>query len=250
MDLSSPLPCAGWRPAPRSLRCRPGPAGRSRPRGAGATATAPMGSAGVRVLEPSRLSARRQTVGCPDDRADGGRASLDQLRPEAGRQGRLAADPSGRGARADRAVGLRQDDAAAVAQSPHRAHPERVAERPDHARRRRHLRARADGSAPPRDDGLPAAQSVSDERLRQRRLRSARAGHGASRDGRRCDRRSRRRSPGRDCWRRSGTTSTIRRYGSPAGSSSGSASPERSLRIPRCCCSTSRARRSTRSRRT
>jgi phosphate transport system ATP-binding protein len=41
----------------------------------------------------------------------------------AGGQGRVAVDPPGRGARADRAVGLRQDDAAADAQPPDRADP-------------------------------------------------------------------------------------------------------------------------------
>ena len=53
----------------------------------------------------------------------------------------------------------------------------------------------------------------------------------------------------RVCSRRSRTTSTTRRCASPAASSSGSASPARWPPIPRCCCSTSPARRSTRSRR-
>ena len=56
---------------------------------------------------------------------------------------RLAADPPGRGARADRAVGLRQDDAAAHAQPPHRADRRRALARGrDPARRRGHRRAR------------------------------------------------------------------------------------------------------------
>ena len=46
---------------------------------------------------------------------------------QARRQVGLAADPPGRGARADRTVGLRQDDAAALAQPAHRADPDRVA---------------------------------------------------------------------------------------------------------------------------
>ena len=48
--------------------------------------------------------------------------------------------------------------------------------------------------------------------------------------------------------RRSRTTSTTRRWRSPAASSSGSASPARWRSSPRSCCSTSPARRSTRSR--
>ena len=44
-----------------------------------------------------------------------------RLRRQGGRQVGLAVDPPGRGARADRALRLRQDDAAAHAQPPHRA---------------------------------------------------------------------------------------------------------------------------------
>ena len=43
-------------------------------------------------------------------------------------------------------------------------------------RRSRHRRHRADRAAAPRDDGVPAAEPVPDERVRQRRLRAARAG--------------------------------------------------------------------------
>ena len=56
-------------------------------------------------------------------------------------------------------------------------------QRPDHARRRRHRDARADRAAAPRDDGLPAAEPVPDERVRQRRLRAARAGVAAPAQG-------------------------------------------------------------------
>ena len=49
-------------------------------------------------------------------------------------------------------------------------------QRPHPARRRRHHPDRADLAAAPGDDGLPAAQPVPDERLRQHRLRAARAG--------------------------------------------------------------------------
>ena len=52
--------------------------------------------------------------------------AVDRLRRQAGRQRRLAADPPGRGARADRPVRLRQDDAAALAQPAHRADARRA----------------------------------------------------------------------------------------------------------------------------
>ncbi len=98
------------------------------------------------------------------------------LRRQRGRQGRLAVDPPGRGARADRPVGLRQDDAAAHAQPAHRAD----AERPPRGRIRSTATDvdahRGDRAAPPRLDGLPAAEPVPDVDLRQRRLRAARAG--------------------------------------------------------------------------
>ena len=56
-------------------------------------------------------------------------------------------------------------------------------------------RAGADRAAPARDDGLPAAQPVPDERLRQRRLRAARAGAAQAAQRRRCAAPWRRRSP-------------------------------------------------------
>ncbi len=59
--------------------------------------------------------------GRADARAHAGGGALDQLRPEARRAFGLAADPAGRGARADRAVGMRQDDAAALAEPTDRA---------------------------------------------------------------------------------------------------------------------------------
>ena len=65
----------------------------------------------------------------------------------------------------------------------------------------------------------------------------------------RCRRACARCSPMPACSTRWHTTSAIRRCGSRAGSSSGSASPARWPSRPRCSCSTSRARRSTRSRR-
>ena len=104
------------------------------------------------------------------------------LRPQGRGQGRLDRDPPGRGARAHRPVGLWQDDAAAHAQPPHRADRRRA--RRDGAiaaRRPRHRRARGHRAAPPRGDGLPAAQPVPDVDLRQRRLRAARAGDRSAR---------------------------------------------------------------------
>ena len=185
-----------------------------------------------------------------DDRPDGRRAGVGRIWPQAGGQVRLAADPQGRGARPDRPLGLRQDDPPALAEPPHRADAGGHHERQDHARRRRHRDARADGAAPSRHDGLPAAEPVPDERVRQRCLRPARAGVQATAarvaDGSRGGRTGARGAP------RGGrrTTSITRRCASPAASSSDSASPGRSPRTPRCSCSTSPARRSTRSRRT
>ena len=119
---------------------------------------------------------------------------------------------------------------------------------PHHARRRRHRALRADRAAAARDDGLPAAEPVPDERVRQRRLRAARAGLAAPAQARALQARGARGARARRPARRGrGTTSAIRRCGSPAASSSGSASPARWPPTPRCCCSTSRARRSTRS---
>ena len=147
------------------------------------------------------------------------------LRGQARGEEGLAADPSGRGTRADRSVGLRQDDAAALAQPPHRADQDGVDERPHHARRRRHRDHGADRAAPPGDDGLPAAEPVPDERVRQRGLRAARAGGTAppARDAAR--RGARRAGSSGAATTRSPTTSTIRRCGSRAANSSVCASP-------------------------
>ena len=58
-------------------------------------------------------------------RAPAPRGREHQLRRQAGRQVGVAVDPPGRGAGADRPLGLRQDDAAAHAEPAHRADPER-----------------------------------------------------------------------------------------------------------------------------
>ena len=54
-------------------------------------------------------------------RPDADRPGVGLLRRQAGGQLGVAADPPGRGARPDRSVGVRQDDAAALAQPAHRA---------------------------------------------------------------------------------------------------------------------------------
>ena len=83
--------------------------------------------------------------------------------------------------------------------------------RRDPARRRRHHPDRADPAAAPSDDGLPAAEPVPDERLRQHRLRAARAGLAAPSARRRSSRRSTAPCSGPASSRRSRTTSTTRR---------------------------------------
>ena len=155
--------------------------------------------------------------------------------------------PPGRGAGADRPLGLRQDDPPALAQPARRPDPGGEPRRPHPARRRGRRPLRRDPPATPGRDALPAAEPVPDEHLRQRRLRSARAwlekAVASASWSRRCSRRCT--APGSS--RRSRTTSTTRRWRSPAASSSGSASPARWRSVPRSCCSTSPARRSTRS---
>jgi len=158
-----------------------------------------------------------------------------QLRRQPRRQGRLARHPSGRGARADRPVRVRQDDAAADAQPAHRDDGGRDARGARGARRRRRRRARADVAAPPRGDGLPAAEPVPDVDLRQRRVchpdpePQAREPPAAAAAG------GRRTAPRRPLRRG-------RRRSRPAGaaalrlvSSNGCASHARSPRGPRCC---------------
>ena len=135
--------------------------------------------------------------------AAGGREH--RLRDQAGRQVGVAVDPPGRGAGPDRSLGVRQDDAAADAQPPHRADPERRPRGPHQARRGGHPRAPRHEPALARGDGLPAAQPVPDVDLRQRRLRAARTvapapppqGARAAGDRRPAPRRPLRRGPGR-----------------------------------------------------
>ena len=155
--------------------------------------------------------------------------------PKRGRQVGLAVDPPGRGAGADRSLRLRQDDAAADAQPPHRADAQRLARRPHHARRRGHPRL-ADTTLRSRvamvfqqpnpfpmsifDNVAFALREQSRKRPRRRELEPLvvdalqRAGL--------YDEVARRPRPARRC-------------ASPAASSSGCASPARSRRGPRCC---------------
>ena len=229
------------------------------PRGACADA-APCAArrAGRRIIVDHRRPAprRRWPIAAPRAGARRRRARADALEAlsvfygdKAAVKRRLAASPPGRGARADRALGLRQDDAAALAQPPHRAD-----------RRARAAAARSCSTASDIDelevtdlrrrvgDGLPAAQPVPDDDLRQRRLRAARAG--ARRRPAQAASSSRR-------WR--GAASAPGLYDEvaddldrPALRLSGGQQQRlciaRALAAgPRCCCWTSRARRSTRS---
>ncbi len=127
-----------------------------------------------------RGCARRQRHRRPACASGCDRVGVAGLRRELGRARRQPARAPGRGAGADRRLGLGQDDAAALAQPPDRDHRRRRPRRADHARRTGHPRARGQRSAPARLDGLPAAQPVSDEHLRQRRLRAARAAPSAA----------------------------------------------------------------------
>ena len=121
------------------------------------------------------------------------------------------------------------------------------ARRPDPLPRDRPLRRRrrAGRGAPPDRDGLPEAEPVPEDDLRQRRLGAARAR--AEEGPRRAGRAGAARAP--RSGTRSRTASRRARSRSRAASSSGSASRARSRSSRRSCCSTSRPRRSTRSRR-
>ena len=158
---------------------------RSRRRASSRHAPAPTGAAvppvrtivldraPVPVLPPrEREAVRAATSTRPRAAAPRGREH--RLRRQKAGQVGLAVDPPGRGAGADRSLGLRQDDAAAHAQPAHRADAERVARGQRPARRRGHPRDGRHDAALARGDGLPAAQPLPDVDLRQRRLRPAR----------------------------------------------------------------------------
>ena len=155
-----------------------------------------------------------------------------------------------RGHRADRSVGLRQVDVHSLPE-PHERH-DRVGSHHGrhHARRREHLRAahgRRD-AARARRHGVPEAESVPEVRLRQRRVRAA---HPRARARSRRARRDRAEEPrargALDRGQGSARGAGHRVY--RAASSSGSASRARSRSTRTSFSWTSRARRSTRSRR-
>ena len=104
----------------------------------------------------------------------------------------------------------------------------------------------ADGAAPAGRDGVPALELLSQIDLRQRRLRSAHQRHRVPR-GARPDR-GVRRFAARRLWDEvKDRLRQSRDWASPVDSSSGSVSPGRWRTTPRCCSSTSRPVRSTRS---
>jgi phosphate transport system permease protein len=107
-------------------------------------------------------------------RAHAHRVGVAGLRRALGRARCDAAGAPGRGAGPDRRLGVGQDDAAAGAQPPDRGDGLGLPGRADHARRPGDRRHGGHRPAPARLDGLPAAQPVSDEHLRERRLRPAR----------------------------------------------------------------------------
>ena len=191
----------------RARRTRRGPARSPAAAPVDATATAPRRPAAspapatARSARPSSRSAawRSTTSRSPTPTSDAVK-------------GGLAAGPPGRGAVADRPLGLRQDDPAALAQPAHRADPHGDADAAASLLDGdRHHGDRADLAAAPGDDGLPAAEPVPDERLRQHRLRPARAGlAAAAQEGARAAR-STAPSTAPASSRRSRTTSTTRR---------------------------------------
>ena len=170
-------------PRRRRPRCAASSSTASRPWCSRRRATAPAAARVGASASPPRCAGREPSSRA-EGRADADRGGLDRLRREARRQRGHAARSPGRGAGADRPLGLRQDDAAALAQPAGRDHADGDPRRPHHARRRGHRPDGGDGAAAPGQHGLPAAQPVPDERLRQRRLRAARAGLGPARQGR------------------------------------------------------------------
>ena len=182
---------------------------------------ASLDRASPRLRRPPRSAARSCSTSA---------ASTVALRQVAGGEGRLARDPPQRDHRADRAVGLRQVDRAALPEPDERPRRERARRRQDPLPRHRPLRRRRrpDRGAPPDRHGLPAAEPVPEVDLRQRRLRPADPRHeGRPRRPRRA-RAARRRALGRG----QEPAARSRRSGSPAASSSASASRARSPSSP------------------
>ncbi len=112
---------------------------------------------------------------------------LGRLRQGDGARGRVDAHPAPGGDGAHRTVGLRQVDAAALPEPHERRDRQRDGRRQGPARRRRHQRARrrSGRAADAGGHGLPAAQPVPDDHLRQRRLRAADPRHPQARRARR-----------------------------------------------------------------
>ena len=185
-------------------------------------------------------AARPSIVEDPDRPGD---ESFFALRAERSPAGHLPGLPSQPGDGADRSVGLRQVDAAALPQ-PH--------ERPD--RRRADRRAasssttrdprpghRRDRAAPQGGHGLPEADALCQVDLRERGLRAADRRRRAS--GRSSTRPWKRACSGPPSGTRSRTGCTNRPWGSPAASTSGCASPGRSPSTRRSSSWTSPVRR-------
>ena len=164
-------------------------------------------------------------------------------------QGHQPRDSREQGDGLHRPVGLRQVDLAAHLQPHVRAVSRAARRRHDRAGRREPADLQAGRGADPRQGrhGVPEADAVPDVDLRQHRLRRE-----AVREPQRLatwttasNGRSRRPRCGPKC----ATSCSRAARASPAASSSACALRAASRSSPKCCCSTSRARRSTRSRR-
>ncbi len=218
---------------------------------AAAQATAPVGaSAGAGVAAPGGFTAARRSIGAPQfsiRRMEIDNVSVSYSNREAVksvslpvRQGEVLAmiGPSGCGKTTLLRSLNRLTELTRTANLSGRILLDDVDITPD----------RADLAAAPGDDGLPAAQPVPDERLRQHRLRPARAGLAA---------------PAQEVARAQGPQRPRPRRPLRGGQGRPRPSRPEALRRPaaaalhrpgtggrtrRCCCSTSPARRSTRSR--
>ena len=180
--------------------------------------------AGPRRRAPQAARAARRRL--PGDGADADRAAQHRLRRRSSPSTGVAAGPPGRGAGADRPLGLRQDDAPAVAQPARRPDPDARCAAAGSCSTAGRRRARRHPPPAPRRHALPAAEPVPDERLRQRRVRLARRGARSGRSAASSSRRSPRR------LQRAGLFEEVkdnleppRAARSRAASSSGSASP-------------------------
>ena len=94
---------------------------------------APVDGAGARGRGGAGRAAPRGEAAHLRRGEDAGRGAQRRLRTEARGPPGLAFGPPGRGARADRPLGMREDDPASIAQPTCRPHPGRITERPHHA---------------------------------------------------------------------------------------------------------------------